>query len=119
MLAPSEREEDALAGCLAIAMRRSALFGRAPVVHDLRAALSLWNYLMPASAELTALRSRVFASVASVHHHTERRAIVDAVPEDVLRATPEQIAALVAEDPAWVLDMARAVADAQSGHGTH
>ena len=29
--------DDAVAGCCAIAMRRSALFGRGPVVHDLTA----------------------------------------------------------------------------------
>src|SRR5688500_9385885 len=34
-LSSGEKLDDAVAGCVAVAMKRSALFGRAPVVHDL------------------------------------------------------------------------------------
>ena len=37
--------EDAVAGCVALAMKRSGLFGRAPVVHDLTAAFTIYGFL--------------------------------------------------------------------------
>src|SRR3954465_5288181 len=41
---PDESVDDAVAGCTAIAMRRAALFGRAPVLHDLRLAFTMWGW---------------------------------------------------------------------------
>ena len=35
-LQPGELEEDAVQGCLGVALKRASLYGRAPVVHDLR-----------------------------------------------------------------------------------
>jgi hypothetical protein len=107
-LTVDESEDDALAGCIAIAMRRSASFGRAPVIHDLTVALTLWGFLGDAPADLVAIRARVFAAVAHTHHYMERRAIVDAVPEDVLRLSPAQIATLVHDEPSQVLAIAGA-----------
>src|SRR6476659_1534559 len=37
-----EDVDDALGGCLGIALRRASLFGRAPVMHDLTLALTIW-----------------------------------------------------------------------------
>jgi hypothetical protein len=37
--------DDAVAGCLGIALKRAALFGRAPTAHDLRAAFAMWGFL--------------------------------------------------------------------------
>ena len=42
-LQPGERAEDAVRGCLGIALRRASLFGRAPVIHDLRLAFTIWG----------------------------------------------------------------------------
>lgn len=113
VLTPGEHEDDALAGCLAIAMRRAALFGRAPMIHDLTVALGLWSYLVEPPAELVALRRAAFAGVASTHHYAERRSIADGVPEDVLRRSPAEISELTRTDPARVL----AIAGAIGGHG--
>src|SRR3954462_15719101 len=44
-LDPGENTDDVVAGCVAIAMKRASLFGRAPTVHDIRMALTLWGYL--------------------------------------------------------------------------
>jgi hypothetical protein len=112
-LTVDESEDDALAGCIAVAMRRSALFGRAPVIHDLTVALTLWGFLGDAPADLVAARTRAFAAVAHTHHYMERRAIVDNVPEDVLRLSPAQIAALVHDEPERVLEIAAATLAAQ------
>jgi hypothetical protein len=112
VLTPGEHEDDALAGCLAIAMRRAASFGRAPMVHDLTVPLTLWGFLAEPPADLVAVRRQVFAGVASTHHYTERRDLVDGVPEDVLRMSPAEVAALVSSDPRRVVELAEAVRDA-------
>ena len=44
-LRPGEHEDDAIAGCLAVALKRASLFGRAPVIHDLTIAFTLWGFL--------------------------------------------------------------------------
>ena len=103
VLVPGESADDAVAGCVAIAMRRSSIFGRAPMIHDLTVAFTLWGYLGEAPAELTSVRKERFAAVASVHHYEERREIVDAVPEDVLRMSHTQVAELVRAEPTLVL----------------
>jgi len=116
VLTSAESVDDAIAGCVAIAMRRASSYGRGPVIHDLTVAFTLWGYLAPAPPEVMALRTKVFAAVAMVHHYTERRAIVDAVPADLLRASPSEVAVLVQSEPERIMEMARAAAAAQS-HG--
>ncbi len=49
---------------MAIALRRASLFGRAPMIHDLTVAFTLWGYLGEAPAELTSVRKERFAAVA-------------------------------------------------------
>ena len=80
-------------GCVGIALRRASMFGRAPAIHDLTIAFTIWGFLDPSPpAELVELRRRVFAGVGHVtHHYAEGRAIVDAVPEATLRMTPAQV----------------------------
>ena len=46
MLEPGEHAEDVLAGAVAIALRRAAIFGRAPVTADIELALELFKYLV-------------------------------------------------------------------------
>jgi hypothetical protein len=109
VLGSAESEADAIAGCLAIAMRRSALFGRAPLLGDLTLALTFWGFLTPGADELVSIRSQAFAAVASSHHYFERRAIVDAMTDEILRMTIEQVADVVRTTPALVLATAEAV----------
>lgn len=91
-LTEGEHERDALAGAAAVALKRASLFGRAPVIHDLRVALTLWGFLETAPAELVRFRKPLFEGVAHPHHYREQRRIADLVPDEVLRRTPEQIA---------------------------
>jgi hypothetical protein len=88
-LAPDEHAEDAVAGCVAVAMKRAALFGRAPVVYDLDLAFTLWGFQDGAPADLVAFRAPLFQSAA--HHYWDLRGIVDRVPEETLRLTPAQV----------------------------
>ena len=85
-LQEGESEADALAGAVAIATKRSASFGRAPILHDLRVGLTVWGFLDPtASPELVSLRREWFEEVHLSVHYNELRRIADAVPEELLR----------------------------------
>jgi hypothetical protein len=91
----SEREPDVIQGCLGIALRRASLFSRAPVVHDLRIAFTIWGYFDPEPpVELLAVRERLFEGVGNTnHHYAAGRRIADLVPESTLRMTPQQVQA--------------------------
>lgn len=81
-----EHLDDVVAGVVAVALKRASAFGRAPTIHDVRCAYSIFGYLNPsADAELVALRSDLFEEVHHPHHYAERRAIADAVPTEFLR----------------------------------
>ncbi len=95
VLAPGEHVEDAIAGCTAVAMRRSAIFGRAPMIHDLTLAFTLWGYLEGAPADLVVAREPLFRSAS--HHYQAKRTIADCVPESTLRLTPQQVADRIAD----------------------
>ncbi len=98
--------DDAVAGCVAIAMKRSALCGRAPVVHDVTVAFSIFGFLDEnPDPELVAVRERLFAEVHSSHHYAERRDLVDLVPDHVLRQTPEVVARTYSSDWRGNLDL--------------
>jgi hypothetical protein len=89
-LAPGEHEADALAGAVAVALKRASIFGRAPVVHDLDVALRIWGFLGETDAELVAARAHLFAGAA--HHYELQRAVADAVPPAVLQLPHAEVA---------------------------
>lgn len=98
-LSAGEHEADALAGAAAVAMKRSSLFGRAPVVHDLTVGLTVWGFLSAeAPAELVELRTEWFDEVHLGIHYRQLRRIVDAVPANVLRLPHGAIAERHAQD---------------------
>ena len=78
--------EDALVGCAAVASRRAALFGRAPVAKDIELALALFGFLGGAPDDLVTWRAPLFSAAA--HHYQQQRAIAGAVSEDTLRLNP-------------------------------
>lgn len=105
-LTDGEHEVDALAGAAAIAMKRSGLFGRAPVIHDVQAGLAVWGYLddTPDPALVDARRTW-FEEIGHDHHYTERRQVVDAVPADLLRQSLDDIEVAYAEGWRDCLDL--------------
>ncbi|HEX8580730.1 MAG TPA: hypothetical protein VF640_00290, partial [Acidimicrobiales bacterium] len=106
-LQEGEREEDAVAGCLGVATKRAALFGRAPVVHDLTVAFTVWGFLdEDPPAELVAARRPLFAEVASPHHYDKQRAVADAVPEATLRRSHRDVAEVHGSDWRSLLSLA-------------
>ena len=88
-LTKGEHAEDAVAGCLGVALKRAALFGRAPVIYDLELAYTLFGFLGDAPDDLVAFRAELFAGAS--HHYWDQRDIADLVPEDTLRLTPAQV----------------------------
>jgi hypothetical protein len=93
-LRSGEDADDAIEGALNVALRRASLFGRAPVIHDLTVAFTIWGFLDPGPPdELVELRRSMFEGVGHAHHYAERRAIVDMVPEGTLRLMPVDVQA--------------------------
>jgi hypothetical protein len=90
VLGTGEQVEDAMVGCTAVAMRRAASFGRAPLIHDLTSAFTLWGFLAGAPADLVTAREPLFRSAS--HHYQAQRIIADCVHESTLRLTPIQVA---------------------------
>jgi len=93
---PEEHKADAVAGCVPVAMKRAAVFGRAPMIYDLELAFTLWGFLGGAPAELIDIRVAAFQGAA--HDYWIQRAIVDQVPNATLALTP---AAVRERLPVW------------------
>lgn len=98
VLADGEEEHDAIAGCTAVAMRRASLFGRAPMIHDLTVAFTIWGFRAPAAPALVAMREPLFDEVSHPHHYQQLRALVDRVPEWALRLHHDRVQQLAASD---------------------
>ncbi len=94
-LTAGEHADDVVQGCVSAALRRASLFGRAPMVHDLTIAFTIWGFLDDAApADLVALRKKAFEGLRHVaHHYEELRAVVDGIPEVTLRMSPDQATA--------------------------
>lgn len=91
-LAEGEHAKDALAGIVAVGVKRASVLGRAPVIHDLRVAATLFGFLdAGADPDLVRLRRELFEEVSHFHHYMELRRLVDLVPADVLRLTPDEV----------------------------
>lgn len=92
--------DDAIRGALVIALRRASLYGRAPVMHDLTIAFTIWGLFDEAPpADLVARRAELFAGLDKVtHHYAEARRVADLVPEATLRMTPAQATAAYPRD---------------------
>ena len=79
---------DAEALAAGLAMRRAALFGRAPVMCDLEVAFTLFGWLGEPPQELVDWRR--FAVAGVEHDYARRVALTDAVPGDLLRRPAEE-----------------------------
>jgi hypothetical protein len=84
--------DDAIRGCLNIALRRASLFGRAPVIHDLTVAFTIWGFFdADPPQDLVTRRSELFIGVGNIHHYAEGRVVADLIAESTLRLTPQQV----------------------------
>jgi hypothetical protein len=90
------------------------MFGRAPVIHDVILAYTLWGFLdAKPPPDLVTLRKRAFGEVAVPVHYAERLRLVAAVPETTLRKTPAAVAAEYKSNWRTLID----VAVFDDGHG--
>jgi hypothetical protein len=97
-LGPREDPDDAVSGGVGIGLRRASIFGRAPVIHDLRLAFELFAfYDEDPDPELLAHRREAFEELSNPHHYVELRVLVSRIPESTLRLTPAQVRARRAE----------------------
>lgn len=92
-LAGGPSADDAVRGCLNIALRRASLFGRAPVIHDLTIAFTMWGFFdADPPRDLVDRRAQLFTGIGNVHHYAEGRVVADLVSDSTLRLTPQQVA---------------------------
>jgi hypothetical protein len=84
-----ETVHDAESVAAQVAMRRGGIFGRAPVRADVELGFTLFGWLGDAPADLVEWRRLAVAGAA--HAYARRVALVEAIPEWVVRQTPEQI----------------------------
>ena len=89
-LRQGEAEEDAVVGTAMLASRRAALYGRAPTVYDVEAALALWGFLDDDPPQ-GLLEARRLAFSSAAHEYPVQRAVADRVPEAVLRLPASDI----------------------------
>jgi len=105
--AEGEHDDDVVAGVVAVATKRAALFGRGPVVHDLTVAFAVWGFLDDKPpADLVRLRTKMFEEISNPHHYRELRAVADAVPAGTLRSTPAEVQAAYRKDWRALLELA-------------
>jgi hypothetical protein len=95
-MGPFEHVHDVLAVVAEVAGKRAALFGRAPVIGDIDLAIAILGY--DGTAGDTFVAARTAAVHDAGHSYSRRRAIVDSVPDELLRQRPQQAAADIA---AW------------------
>ena len=97
LIKEDELLSDAIAGSVAIALRRASTYGRAPVIHDLTFALIIWGWLLESPpADLLLKRRELFEGLANIaHHYSEGRKLVDIVPSNTYELTNDQLAHLM------------------------
>ncbi|MGH9077917.1 MAG: hypothetical protein ACRDY0_10780 [Acidimicrobiales bacterium] len=89
-LSEGESAADAVAGCFACGAKRASVYHRAPVVHDMEWAYTLWGFLGDPPPDLVVARRPLFRGAA--HHYREQRAVVDSVRPETFRLTPAEVA---------------------------
>lgn len=110
ILKADESMDDTIHGCVPMALKRASLMGRAPVIHDLVVAFTIWGFLDEAAPEeLVETRRPLFAGVAHPGHHVEREHLVAMVPIATLRLSPEQVRTPHSVDWRSLLDMQESV----------
>jgi len=90
-----ETVHDAEALAAQVAMRRGGLFGRAPVRADVELGFTLFGWLGDAPPDLVEWRRLAVAGIG--HDYPRRIGLVEAIPEWVVRQTPDQIRARMAD----------------------
>jgi len=69
------------------------MFSRAPVVHDLTIAFTIWGFYDPQPPEeLVTLRRKMFDGLRHIsHHYAEARVVADLPPDATMRMSPDEV----------------------------
>lgn len=101
-----EELSDVLAGAAAIAMKRSGSYGRAPILRDVEAGLTVWGFLdATPDPELVDIRRAWFEEIHQSHHYSELRRVADAVRTEMLERPFDDIEVAYADNWRSVLDL--------------
>lgn len=100
VLAEGEHLDDVVTGCFACGARRASHFHRAPVIHDMEWAFTLWGFMPGAPEDLVAFRSPLFAGLS--HDYSRCRALVDMVPQEVISLSPAEVGARLSQWASWL-----------------
>lgn len=91
-LVDGENVADVTRGCAEIAMKRSGLFARSPIISDLHVACTVWGfYDATPAADLVEIRREWFEEIHFELHYPLLRRVADAVPEHILQMTPGRV----------------------------
>jgi hypothetical protein len=90
-----EHIDDVIPVLAEVAGRRAASFGRAPVIHDVDAAMKLFGY--DGSADPAFAKARALLVHEAGHSYYKRRGIVEMVHDELLRKPPGELDAAVYE----------------------
>ena len=101
VLAPLEHREDAEAAVAAVAMKRAASFGRAPIAADVECAALILGYAGAPDSALVEWRTE--AVEGGHHEYGARQRVCDAIPLEELRLAPKALAPRVADVQARVV----------------
>ena len=98
VLGSHEHLADARAAVGAVANKRASLFGRAPVIHDVHAAVTTLGFNKPApSGEAGERRATLLEECHHPHYYKRLRTIVDLVPAEALERPSSAITTAVAD----------------------
>jgi len=105
-LQAGEHRADVHAGLAAVATKRASIFGRAPVIHDLKIAAAVWGFLTPnPPARIVEARATMFGECSHPYFYERLRDIADAVPDELLGRPTQQALDAVASDWRTGLDL--------------
>jgi hypothetical protein len=110
-LEPDEQPVDARTVVAALAMKRAAYVGRAPVIGDVEIAMRLLGFDQPATAEVRAWRPAAIRGAG--HEYVVTRAIVDAVDVTTLCLPSSELDARLTEVRGLIVRAAASAHDSE------
>ena len=94
-LGPHEHAHDVVPVVAEVAGKRAVLFGRAPVMADVERAIAILGYDGSADPSFVTTREQLVREAG--HSYPRRRRVVDAVPDEALRANGPDSASVIAD----------------------
>lgn len=88
---PNERIDDVEKVVAQLAMRRATMFGRAPVMQDIDVARHILGLDRHQKLDAKLVEARTHALHNIAHEYPRQRAIVNEVPESLLRSNPDDL----------------------------